>query len=140
MIRELLAHVLEIPKNYPSTILSSPPRINLFSSMTELYEYRLRYHHQVKNAHRILSSKDPFVTFRSALCTDTRDRIYGLLGLIESQELETYPTRPDYSKPSSALFINLWKCRYKSGPTKFSTRENTEKVLPQNFIHLAGYV
>jgi hypothetical protein len=48
-----------------------------------------------------------FVKFGQARCSDVRDRVYGLLGLINPQELEEFPITPDYSKSTSALFVEL---------------------------------
>jgi hypothetical protein len=48
-----------------------------------------------------------FVKFGQARCSDVRDRVYGLLGLINPQELEEFPITPEYSKSTSALFVEL---------------------------------
>jgi hypothetical protein len=50
-----------------------------------------------------------FGKFQSVKCSDTRDRVYGLLGLIDPDELGAFPIRPDYSKSTSMLFMELWE-------------------------------
>jgi hypothetical protein len=55
-----------------------------------------------------LSSRNLFTIFRYAKCSDVRDRVYGLLGLINSQESKEFPIQPDYSKSPSELFAEVW--------------------------------
>lgn len=40
-------------------------------------------------------------------CTDPRDRVYALLPLLTSEELQYFDIIPDYSTPGSRLFIDL---------------------------------
>lgn len=44
--------------------------------------------------------------FRSLKCADVRDRVFGLIGLIE-EELRAYPITIDYAQSTSTLFFEL---------------------------------
>lgn len=57
---------------------------------------------------RILESKFLFGNFANAGCADARDRVYGVLGLLDQKELDRYPIVPDYSKSRSALFREIF--------------------------------
>ncbi|KAH7389728.1 heterokaryon incompatibility protein-domain-containing protein, partial [Phaeosphaeria sp. MPI-PUGE-AT-0046c] len=46
--------------------------------------------------------------FAHAGCADARDRVYGVLGLLDPDELTKHPIVPDYSKPPSALFREIF--------------------------------
>lgn len=55
-----------------------------------------------------LSSRNLFTIFRYTKCSDVRDRVYGLLGLVDSQVYEEFPIQPDYSKSPTELFAETW--------------------------------
>jgi hypothetical protein len=63
-------------------------------------------------------SEAVFFLFQQAKCYDPRDRIYGLLGMIDEVEMKDYPIYPDYSKSRSVLFVELWVrwCRMRGTP------------------------
>jgi hypothetical protein len=46
--------------------------------------------------------------FLSCQCSDRRDRIYGLLGVLNAKQNADFPIQPDYSKPVSRLFLETW--------------------------------
>lgn len=58
-----------------------------------------------------ISSATIFDSLSLHECADARDRIYGMLGLIDPQELEGFPIDPDYSKPLSTLYLDVWNRR-----------------------------
>jgi len=65
-----------------------------------------------RSARNNYSSKRLFQKFGQQKCRDVRDRVYGLLGLINAQELTDYPIHPDYSKSTSDLFVDIWDRQY----------------------------
>jgi hypothetical protein len=50
-----------------------------------------------------------FSKVRASLCADVRDRVYGMLGLMDLRELEEFPIPVDYSISPSTLFVRLWE-------------------------------
>ena len=48
---------------------------------------------------------------RPSKCLDSRDRVYGLLGLVDPQELAEFPIPIGYLQSSSTLLLQLWKRR-----------------------------
>jgi hypothetical protein len=46
--------------------------------------------------------------FISCECSDRRDRIYGLLGVLNAKQKADFPIQPDYSKPATQLFLETW--------------------------------
>lgn len=56
---------------------------------------------------RSFSSSELFKKFGDAGCADVKDRVYGLLGLLECKELENFPIKPDYRLTASELFLEL---------------------------------
>ncbi|KAJ4990137.1 HET domain-containing protein [Stagonosporopsis vannaccii] len=73
--------------------------------------YRWLYHARRAGAStpETLCSTDIFTTFDTSLCVDVRDRVYGLLGLIDEQELKDFPIVVDYSQQPYELFVQLWE-------------------------------
>ncbi|OAK99661.1 HET-domain-containing protein [Phaeosphaeriaceae sp. SRC1lsM3a] len=74
---------------------------------------RHAYHQRLNGrvAHDIdrrLESSMLFGTFAFAGCADARDRVYGVLGLLDPHELKTHPIEPDYSKSCSELFREIF--------------------------------
>jgi hypothetical protein len=51
--------------------------------------------------------------FSEAACSDTKDRVYGLLSLVSPEEFCKFPIRVDYSKTTSQLFAERFdrQCR-----------------------------
>lgn len=54
-----------------------------------------------------------FSVLSSANCSDARDRAYATLSLVNEQELQDYPVKPDYTISPSELFVQLFdrRCR-----------------------------
>lgn len=57
---------------------------------------------------RRLESSMLFGTFAFAGCADARDRVYGVLGLLNPEELKTHPVEPNYSNSRSELFREMF--------------------------------
>jgi hypothetical protein len=53
------------------------------------------------------STQQLFTYFRHARCSDARDRVYGLLGLVDDEELDTFPICADYFKTASPVCAKL---------------------------------
>ncbi|KAF3053805.1 hypothetical protein E8E11_008692 [Didymella keratinophila] len=49
--------------------------------------------------------------FKDAKCADVRDHVFGLMGLFEEEELETYPITVDYSQSITTLFFQIFERR-----------------------------
>jgi hypothetical protein len=52
--------------------------------------------------------------FISCECSNRRDRIEGLLGVLEESQMPDYPIIPDYSKSIVTLFLEVWNMWLKS--------------------------
>jgi hypothetical protein len=46
--------------------------------------------------------------FISSECSDRRDSIYGLLGVLSEKQKWNYTCKPDYSKPVNTLYMDVW--------------------------------
>lgn len=46
--------------------------------------------------------------FISCECADRRDRIYGLLGVLNDRQKADFAISPDYSKPVAELYLDIW--------------------------------
>jgi hypothetical protein len=55
-----------------------------------------------------------FGEYSLSKCADPRDRIYGLLGVLNETRRDDYPIHPDYSKSASMLFLEVWTMWLKS--------------------------
>jgi hypothetical protein len=57
-----------------------------------------------------------FYHYNDSKCSDPRDRIYGLLGVLNEASKTDYPIYPDYSKSASRLFLEVWTMSLKCMP------------------------
>jgi hypothetical protein len=55
-----------------------------------------------------------FGEYSESKCADPRDRVYGLLGVLDETRRHDYPIKPDYSKTPSRLFLEVWTMWLKS--------------------------
>ncbi|RYN42939.1 hypothetical protein AA0119_g11215 [Alternaria tenuissima] len=87
------------------------------ASLAESCALELLQGKKVRNAHaEQLSLKRHLDDFGIRMkCTDVRDRVYGLLALINEKELETLNIRPNYALTTHDLFFRLYIALHKSG-------------------------
>jgi hypothetical protein len=85
--------------------------------LAESYAIQLLQGRKVRNVHaEQLSLKRHLDDFGIRMkCTDVRDRVYGLLALINEKEREDLGLRPDYSLSPLGLFLNLISALRESG-------------------------
>jgi hypothetical protein len=101
-------------------------------------KFRLRGESSPRGAYELsLSNRfsDISDAFSSAACSDTKDRVYGLLSLVSPEELRKFPITVDYSKTTSQLFADLFdrQCRQEKDSTfrKYCNRDimhDTERL------------
>jgi hypothetical protein len=68
----------------------------------------------LNNGNELSSAIDSDMVFRffgHTKCSDPRDRIYGLLGIMNPVEMRIFSIYPNYSQSKSMLFVELWNRR-----------------------------
>ena len=85
--------------------------------LAKSYAIQLLQGRKVRNVHaEQLSLKRHLDDFGTKMkCADVRDRVYGLLALINEREREDLGLRPDYSLSPLGLFLNLISALRRSG-------------------------
>ena len=73
------------------------------------------------------SSANLIAKFKHSNCSDVRDRVYALLGLIEPKELELFPIDVDYSRSAGTLFFELCN-RWKQQMGKFGAYVSSKPI------------
>lgn len=57
------------------------------------------------------SSDEVFGNFRQCKCADARDHVFGVVGLVDKEELARYPIAIDYSQSIAMLFTEMYERR-----------------------------
>ena len=73
--------------------------------------YVTRQRENIRTNNAWFSSENLIARFKSSECTDVRDRVYGLLGLINEEEVQNFPITVNYSEPADRLFFRLYERR-----------------------------
>jgi hypothetical protein len=94
---------------------------NKTKDLSKTYAIELIQGRKVRDAHATrLSLKRHLDDFGTRMkCADVRDRVYGLLALINEEELKELNIRPDYSLSATELFAELYvafACQRKTEP------------------------
>jgi hypothetical protein len=94
---------------------------NKTKDLSKTYAVELIQGRKVRDAHATrLSLKRHLDDFGTRMkCADVRDRVYGLLSLVNEEELEELNIRPDYSLSVTELFAELYlafACKRKTEP------------------------
>jgi hypothetical protein len=107
--------------------------IDAFSQRSESAPFLQRFwmsslYHFDPTTHRVIYSRQPHTTrkihqygwyashnliriFKNSKCADVRDRVFGLVGLFDEEELRVYPITVDYSQSVTTLFFMMFERR-----------------------------